>query len=119
MIMRSLNATVPPEVLLSGYGLVFSGADHGSDEPPGCITDMLTGLTEHGQQQGRWRPDDVDGPGDLSAEPGHRADHSFAGDSEVFAAPARVAVHVKDWHGDSPCDFRLYDPAGGDELDLQ
>jgi hypothetical protein len=45
-------------------------------------------------------------------------DQSGAGDSEVFAAPARVAVHVKDWHGGGSCDFRLYDPASGVELDF-
>lgn len=45
-------------------------------------------------------------------------DQSGAGDSEVFAAPARVAVRVKDWHGNSSCDFRLYDPANGVELDF-
>jgi len=45
-------------------------------------------------------------------------DQSGAGDSEVFAAPARVAVHVKDWHGGTSCDFRLYDPASGVELDF-
>jgi hypothetical protein len=45
-------------------------------------------------------------------------DQSGAGDSEVFAAPASVAVQVKDWHGDSSCDFRLYDPASGVELDF-
>ena len=45
-------------------------------------------------------------------------DQSGAGDSGVFAAPARVAVHVKDWHGNSSCDFRLYDPASGVELDF-
>jgi len=36
----------------------------------------------------------------------------------VFTAPAKVAVHVKNWHGDSTCDFRLYDPATGTELDF-
>jgi len=45
-------------------------------------------------------------------------DQSGAGDSEVFAAPARVAVHVRDWHGGTSCDFRLYDPASGVELDF-
>lgn len=52
------------------------GAAHGRDQPPGCITRVLAGLAEHGQQQGRWRPDDVNGPGDLCGKPGHRADHS-------------------------------------------
>ena len=45
-------------------------------------------------------------------------DQSDAGDSEVFAAPARVAVHVKNWHGDQSCEFRLFDPASGDQLDF-
>jgi hypothetical protein len=45
-------------------------------------------------------------------------DQSGAGDTAVFAAPASVAVRVKDWHGDSSCDFRLYDPASGGELDF-
>jgi hypothetical protein len=45
-------------------------------------------------------------------------DQSGAGDTAVFAAPVKVAVRVKDWHGDSSCDFRLYDPASGVELDF-
>ena len=52
------------------------GTAHGRDEPPGRIADVLAGLAEHGQQQGRWCPDDVNGPGDLCGKPGHRADHS-------------------------------------------
>ena len=45
-------------------------------------------------------------------------DQSGDGDSEVFTAPAKVAVHVKNWHGNASCDFRLYDPANGDQLDF-
>jgi len=40
-------------------------------------------------------------------------DQSDAGDTGVFAAPGVIAVHVKDWHGDPTCDFKLYDPASG------
>ena len=45
-------------------------------------------------------------------------DQTGAGDSEVFTAPARVAVQVKGWHGDSSCEFKLFDPASGAELDF-
>jgi hypothetical protein len=45
-------------------------------------------------------------------------DQSGAGDSAVFAAPASVAVRVKDWQGNPSCDFRLYDPASGGQLDF-
>jgi hypothetical protein len=45
--------------------------------------------------------------------------HQFdAGDSDVFTAPARVAVHVKDWYGNSSCELDLFDPASGDQLDF-
>jgi hypothetical protein len=43
---------------------------------------------------------------------------SGAGDSEVFAAPASVAVQVKDWQGNPSCEFGLYDPVSGDQLDF-
>jgi hypothetical protein len=74
----------------------------------------------------KWRVNDprcnvVALPGTGSVNLPFVIDQSGAGDSEVFtapAAPAKVAVHVKDWHGDSSCDFRLYDPATGDELDF-
>ena len=41
------------------------------------------------------------------------------GDTAVFAAPASVVVRVTDWHGTTVCDFRLFDPANGYELDYQ
>ena len=41
------------------------------------------------------------------------------GDTEVFAAPAMLAVQVKDWGGSQSCDFRLYDPDNGTQLDYQ
>lgn len=41
-----------------------------------------------------------------------------AGDTAVFAAPAFVSVMVKDWLGNDSCDFQLYDPASGTELDF-
>jgi len=40
------------------------------------------------------------------------------GDSDVFTAPASVAVHVKDWYGNSSCKFGLFDPVTGDLLDF-
>ena len=45
-------------------------------------------------------------------------DQSDAGDSAVFTAPASVAVHVKNWYGDSSCKFGLYDPLTGDLVDV-
>jgi hypothetical protein len=41
------------------------------------------------------------------------------GDTAVFAAPATLAVQVKDWGGGQSCDFRLYDPDNGTQLDYQ
>jgi caspase domain-containing protein len=71
----------------------------------------------------RWRVNDprcnvVALPGTGSVNLPFTIDQSGIGNSEVFAAPARVAVHVKDWHGNSSCNFRIYDPANGDELDF-
>jgi uncharacterized caspase-like protein len=43
---------------------------------------------------------------------------SGAGDTEAFAAPASVAVHVLDWHGDASCYFELRDPANGDQVNF-
>lgn len=43
---------------------------------------------------------------------------SGAGDSAVFAAPASVTVRVTKWHGDSSCEFQLYDPVSGTKLDF-
>ena len=71
----------------------------------------------------RWRVNDprcnvVALPGTESTNLPFTIDQSGAGDSKVFAAPARVAVHVKEWHGDASCDFALFDPANGDQLDF-
>jgi hypothetical protein len=41
-----------------------------------------------------------------------------AGDSDVFTAPARVAVHVRDWYGNQSCGFGLKDPVSGDLVDF-
>jgi hypothetical protein len=35
------------------------------------------------------------------------------GDTAVFTAPAKVAVHVTDWGGSLTCDLGLYDPVSG------
>jgi Caspase domain len=43
---------------------------------------------------------------------------SSPGDTDAFAAPPQVAVHVKDYYGDTSCELRLYDPADGTELDF-
>jgi hypothetical protein len=40
------------------------------------------------------------------------------GDTGVFAAPAKVAVQVTDWQGSDSCQFGLYDPDTGTELDF-
>ncbi|MEV7627842.1 hypothetical protein [Actinoplanes sp. NPDC089786] len=40
------------------------------------------------------------------------------GDSDVFAAPARVSVEVRDFHGNPKCLITLYDPADGTALDF-
>ena len=71
----------------------------------------------------RWRVNDprcdvVALPGTGTVSLPFSIDQSGAGDSEVFAAPARVAVQVKDWYGDPSCHFGLYDPASGDRLDF-
>jgi hypothetical protein len=44
---------------------------------------------------------------------------SDAGDTDAFAAPAMVAVHVKEFRAGSQCVFTLYDPAYGQSLDIQ
>jgi hypothetical protein len=41
------------------------------------------------------------------------------GDSYAFAAPARVAVQVKNYNGNSNCVARLFDQANGQELDVK
>ncbi len=43
-----------------------------------------------------------------------------SGDTDAFAAPAsgRVAVEVKDFSGNSECDFRLHDAATGQTVDV-
>ena len=46
-------------------------------------------------------------------------DQSDPGDSDVFTAPAGVAVHVTNWYGNPSCELRLYDPASGDLVDFQ
>jgi hypothetical protein len=46
-------------------------------------------------------------------------DQSGDGDTAAFAAPSRVAVHVKDYHGDAYCKFYLHDAADGRVLDFQ
>ena len=71
----------------------------------------------------RWRVNDprcnaVGLPGTGSVPLPFTIDQTGAGDSEVFTAPARVAVQVKGWHGDSSCEFKLFDPASGAELDF-
>jgi VCBS repeat-containing protein len=45
-------------------------------------------------------------------------DQSDAGDSEVFTAPASVAVHVTSWYGNQTCKVGLFDPGTGDLADV-
>jgi hypothetical protein len=71
----------------------------------------------------RWRVNDprcnvVALPGTGTETLPFAIDQGDPGDTGVFRAPARVAVRVKDWHGNSSCDFRLYDPATGTEIDF-
>jgi hypothetical protein len=40
------------------------------------------------------------------------------GDSDAFAAGARIAVHVTSYHGGSDCGFNLYDPADGHPINF-
>ena len=40
------------------------------------------------------------------------------GDSDAFVAPPLVAVQVKDYHSNPNCQFKLYDAADGQALDL-
>ena len=46
-------------------------------------------------------------------------DQSDAGDTDAFAAPAMVAVDVKESRVGSQCEFTLYDPADGQSLDIK
>jgi hypothetical protein len=43
---------------------------------------------------------------------------THGGDSDAFAAPAKVAARVKDYRGSSYCRFALYDPTDGQQLDF-
>ncbi|GLY93963.1 caspase family protein [Actinoplanes sp. NBRC 103695] len=43
---------------------------------------------------------------------------SHTGDSDVFAAPARVSVQVRDFNGNPKCRITLHDPSEGSELDF-
>jgi hypothetical protein len=45
-------------------------------------------------------------------------DQSDVGDSEVFTAPASVAVHVTSWYGNQTCKVGLFDPGTGDLADV-
>lgn len=58
-------------------------------------------------------------PGSGTVQLPFAIDQSGDGDTPAFAAPARVAVHVKDYHGDSDCLFYLRDAADGRLLDFQ
>ncbi|MDR7275996.1 caspase family protein [Catenuloplanes atrovinosus] len=40
------------------------------------------------------------------------------GDSDVFAAPGRVSVQVRDFNSNPRCDIRLHDPADGAAVDV-
>jgi eukaryotic-like serine/threonine-protein kinase len=42
----------------------------------------------------------------------------LSGDSDVFAAPARVSVQVQDFDGSPECRLALHDPADGGALDI-
>ena len=41
------------------------------------------------------------------------------GDTDAFAAPAKVTVQVRDWGGGQSCHFAIYDPDTGAPLDFQ
>jgi hypothetical protein len=59
-----------------------------------------------------WQP----GTGRVQSLPLTVDEYDF-GDSVVFRAPASVIVRVTNWGGNSSCDFSLYAPASGRELD--
>ena len=110
----------------NGYG---NGCSLWVIDAHGTQTDLADGLYDTSTFQisdtgtFRWRVNDprcnvVALPGTGTEILPFSIDQSGAGDSGVFAAPAKVMVHVKDWHGSPSCDFRLYDPASGVELDF-
>jgi hypothetical protein len=39
------------------------------------------------------------------------------GDSDAFAAPDRVSVHITDFQGNPDCDLRVFDPSNRQQLD--
>jgi hypothetical protein len=44
--------------------------------------------------------------------------HDQSGDTDAFAAPRRVAVHIIDFRGNQGCELRLYDPTDGVQIDV-
>jgi hypothetical protein len=69
----------------------------------------------------RWRVNDprciaVALPGSGTAKLPFTIDQG--GYTDAFAAPAQVAARVKDYHGSSYCQFTLFDPADGQQLDF-
>ena len=123
------TASAPWRLKLSGEGYGDGCSLTLIDTKSGAQTHLGEGIYETSTFQisntgtFRWRVNDsrcnvVALPGTGTENLPFAVDQSDPGDTGVFTAPAKVAVHVKDWHGDSSCDFKLYDPATGTELDF-
>ena len=123
------TASAPWRLKLSGenYGdgcsLTLINTNSGAQTPLGAGIYETSTFQISDTGTFRWRVNDsrcnvVALPGTGTENLPFAVDQSDPGDTGVFTAPAKVAVHVKDWHGDSSCDFKLYDPATGTELDF-
>jgi hypothetical protein len=117
------------------WRLMVNDSSQGGD--PGCsvaLTDAQSGQTINSVQgvygthtyqihqagSFQWRVNDPRCLVTTSAGPGH-ATLPFAwlgaGDSDAFAAPAKVGVHVDDYAGSPDCTITLSDPASGQLVD--
>jgi len=123
------TASAPWRLKLSGEGygdgcsLALIDTNSGTQTPLGAGIYETSTFQISNTGTFRWRVNDprcnvVALPGTGTETLPFAIDQSDPGDTGVFTAPAKVAVHVKDWHGDASCGFRLYDPATGTELDF-
>ena len=126
---NSFTATAPWRLKIEddgyGDGCSLSYFDTHSGVQTHLVDGLYTTSTFQISQTGtfQWRVNDprcnvVALPGTGTEILPFAIDQDDPGDTGAFAAPAKVAVHVTDWHGDTTCGFRLYDPASGTELDF-